>query len=280
MTTRLRRPEDLPDFRDPPLVETVLSLQFQPLRKLSLVHVGRLWHEFRDTFPVFEEHPPLPAVREDFGAPSPRRMEVTIEERLPMPRVCFLNRSETELIQFQPDRIIHNWRKAGLSSTPYPRYERVRANFREEVRRFQQFLSVEALGKMVIDQCEVTYANHIEPCDVWSRHGQIQGVLRNWTALESSFLPEAEDGSIQQRFVIRSDSGDPVGRLHTSLTPAWRAGGQSPILVLTLTARGQPIAEGIDGGFAFFDLGRAWIVKAFTDLTTNDMHRVWERSDA
>lgn len=280
MTTRLLRPEDLPDFQNPPLVETVLSLQFQPLPRLKSVHVGLLWHQFRDTFPLIEEHPPLNVVLETFGVPAPGQVEVTIEEKPPLPRVWFLNESETELIQIQADRFIHNWRKAGNISTPYPRYEGVRAKFRDEVRGFQQFLSDEELGQVVINQCEVTYVNHIEPCEVWRSHGQIEGVLRAWDARGRLFLPEAEGGRIEQRFVIRGDSGGPLGRLHVSLTPAWEAEGKSPILVLTLTARGSPISEGIDGAFAFLDLGREWIVKGFAELTTTEMHRVWERIDA
>ena len=280
MTTRLLRPDDLPDFRNPPLVETVLSLQFQPLRGFKSVHVGLLWHQFRDTFPLIEEHPPLNVARETFGVPAPGQVEVTIEEKPPLPRVWFLNASETELIQIQADRFIHNWRKSGKVSTPYPRYEGVRAKFRDEVRGFQQFLSDEKLGQIVINQCEVTYVNHIEPCEAWHSHGQIEGVLRAWDARGRVFLPEAEGGRIEQRFVIRSDSGGPLGRLHASLTPAWKVEGQSPILVLTLTARGSPIGEGIDGAFAFLDLGREWIVRGFAELTTTEMHRVWERIDA
>ena len=203
-----------------------------------------------------------------------------IEEKPALPRVCFLNQSETELIQIQTDRFIHNWRKAGNVPAPYPRYEGVRAKFRDEVSRFQKFLSDEKLGQVVVNQCEVTYVNHIEPCGAWRRLGQIEGVLRNWTARGRSFLPEPEGGRIEQRFVIRSDSGGPLGRLHTSLASAWKAEGQSPILVLTLTARGAPMGHGIDGAFAFLDLGREWIVKGFAELTTTDMHRVWGRIDA
>ncbi len=280
MMTRLPRPEDLPDFRDPPLVETVLSLQFRQLQGFSLVHLGMLWHQFRDAFPLIEEHPPLPSAHESFGMPSPAQMEVTIERKPPLPRLWLVNESETELIQIQEDRFIHNWRKAGKVSTPYPRYERVRAKFRDEVEKFQLFLTEERIGQITLNQCEVTYVNHIEPCEVWQRHGQMEGVLRNWTARESAFLPEVEGGRVQQRFVIRGDSGSPLGRLHASLVPAWTAGGQSPILVLTLTARGSPIGDGIDGAFAFFDLAREWIVKGFTDLTTTNMHRVWGRNDA
>ena len=277
MTTRLYRPEDLPEFRDPPLVETALSLQFQPLQGFSLVHVGLLWHKFRHTFPVIEEHAPLSAIGETFGVPSPRQVEVTIEGEPPLPRVWFLNESETELIQIQADRLTHNWRKTGKISTPYPRYERIRTSFRHELWEFQEFLTDEKLGKVAINQCEITYVNHIEPCEAWHEHGEIEGVLRAWTAQEHDFLPELEGGSIQQRFVIRSGSGGPLGRLHASLTPAWEAEGRSPILVLTLTARGSPLGQGIDGAFDFFDLGREWIVKGFSDLTTTDMHRVWRK---
>ena len=280
MMTRLLRPEDLPDFQSPPLVETVLSLQFQPLQGFRSVHVGLLWQQFRDTFPLIEEHLPLSVACETFDVPSPGQVEVTIEEKPPLPRVCFLNESETELIQIQTDRFIHNWRKGGRVSAPYPRYESVRAKFRDEVRRFQEFLSDEKLGQVVVNQCEVTYVNHIEPCKAWRRLGQIEGVLRTWTARGRSFLPEPEGGRIEQRFMIRRDSGGPLGRLHTSLTSAWKAEGQHPILVLTLTARGSPIGQGIDGAFAFLDLGREWIVKGFTELTTTDMHRVWGRIDA
>ena len=54
------RPEDLPDFRKPPLAETVLSLQFEPVAELTTAHVGLLWARFRKQFPMIEEHPPLP----------------------------------------------------------------------------------------------------------------------------------------------------------------------------------------------------------------------------
>ena len=278
--TQLSRPEDLPDFCSPPVVETVLSLQFEPIHRFSTVHVGLLWQKFRKDLLLMEEHPPLPPVVETFGKPTQSRIEVTIEEKPPLPRVWFLNESRTELIQVQADRFIHNWRKAAGSSTPYPRYEPIRERFREELAVFERFLSDEKLGRIVINQCEVTYVNHIEPCGVWGRHGQMQTVFRNWTSLESSFLPEAEGVAVHQRFVIPDETGGPVGRLHASVAPHWKKADGSPLLVLNVTARGAPLGEGTDGAFAFFDLGRRWIVQGFTDLTTSDMHCVWERRDA
>ncbi len=51
------RPEHLADFERPPAVETVLSVQFEPLPLLQTAHFGLLWNEFRMSFPKTEERP-------------------------------------------------------------------------------------------------------------------------------------------------------------------------------------------------------------------------------
>ncbi len=273
----MSRPKDLPDFRKPPVAETVLSLQFEPIAGLTTAHVGVLWQRFRQQLPLIEEHPPLPPVFEKFEPASPAQLEVTIEEKPPIPRVWFVDETKTELIQVQTNRFIHNWRKMeGME--PYPHYEPIRDKFRGEVAVLEKFLSEEKLDPIAVNQCEVTYVNHIEPSGVWYRHGRLENVFSMWRGLvNASFLPEAEAAGLRIRFVIPDGTGKPIGRLHLVVDPAWKKTDNSPILALNLTARGGPIGEGIEGAFAFFDLGRRWIVKGFADLTTPEMHRVWER---
>lgn len=87
MAVTTRRPKDLPDFRKPPLTETVLSLQFEPLPGMMSPHVGLLWQKFRKELPLIEHHAPLQPVLEKFGPPSPSPVEVTFEEQLPPPRI-------------------------------------------------------------------------------------------------------------------------------------------------------------------------------------------------
>jgi uncharacterized protein (TIGR04255 family) len=279
MALTTERPEDLPDFRRPPLAETVLSLQFEPVAGLTTAHLGLLWERLRKQLPVIEEHPPLPAMFEKFETPSPGQVEVTFEEKPPMPRVWFLNQAGSELVQVQADRFIHNWRKMeGLD--PYPRYEPIRDKFRNEVAALEEFLRDEKLGALTVNQCEVTYVNLIEPYSVWERHGQLEKALVMYSRMRSaSFLPEPQDVALRMRFVIPGQNGNPIGRLHAVVQPAWKKSDNSPILVLNLTARGAPIGEGIEGAFSFFDLGRSWIVKGFADLTTPEMQRMWERTD-
>jgi uncharacterized protein (TIGR04255 family) len=61
-----RGSENLTDFDDPPVVETVLSAQFEPLPSVQTAHLGLLWEEYRASFPKSAEHPPLDPVIEQF----------------------------------------------------------------------------------------------------------------------------------------------------------------------------------------------------------------------
>lgn len=279
MDLKTSRPNDLPDFSTPPVAETVLSLQFQPIEGLTAAHVGLIWQKFRDRLPFIEEQPSLRPVFETFDIPSPTQVEISFEEKPPIPRSWFLNESKTELVQVQSDRFIHNWRKLE-GAEPYPRYEPIRDRFRTEVKTLEQCLRDEKLGALSINQCEVTYINHIKPSGVWNSHGQLEAVLQNWAELPTpKFLPQMEDAAVRLRFVMEKD-GKRIGRLHVSLQPARKRADNSPIMNMTLTARGEPLGEGIEGAFTFFDLGREWIVRGFADLTTHEMWKAWGRNDA
>src|ERR1035437_1636199 len=108
-----QRAADLPNFENPPVVEVVLSIQFDPIVHLQTVQIGLLWAKFRREFPKVEERGPLNPVVERFGAPASPKIGVRFEAREipPLARVLFLNAPENQLVQVQPDRFIHNWRK-------------------------------------------------------------------------------------------------------------------------------------------------------------------------
>ena len=214
-------------------------------------------------------------VLENFGPPQPPRVEIAFGNKPPVPRVWFLSEANTALIQIQNNRFIHNWRKAG-SDTAYPRYEQVRDRFREEVLAFREFLDEERLGELSINQCEITYVNHLE-CGTGEASGdEAEQLFANWSPLPASaFLSTPEEVLLRWRFRIPNDAG----RLHVMAQPAWGLNGQR-IWTMNLMARGRPIGEGIEGAFRFFDMGRQWIVRGFTDLTTDFMHRHWGRVDA
>ncbi len=270
---------NLPDFTDPPVIEVALSVQFDPLAALRTPQIGLLWVEFRDRFPRMEEHPPRNPVIERFGVQRPPKASVQLETKLPVPRCWFLNETGTELIQVQQDRFVHNWRKVG-DGDEYPRYEHVRRTFSTELDAFRKFLTREHLGELAPNQCEVTYVNHIVSGEGWQRHGQLGEVVTVWASRYSdAFLSELEDVNFAVRYIIPDSGGNPLGRLHVRVDSAYRTSDNKPIFVMKLTARGRPDGEGIEGVFSFLDLGREWIVRGFTSVTSPQMHEIWGRRD-
>src|SRR3972149_399129 len=130
----------LPDFTDPPVVEVALSIQFDSIAKLHVPQLGLLWQDFRERFPVTEEHAPLGTAIERFGAPATGTVQARLEMLTspPLPRCWFLNTDGSELIQVQQDRFVHNWGKVGEGGR-YPRYDRRPETFaheRDTVRAF------------------------------------------------------------------------------------------------------------------------------------------------
>jgi uncharacterized protein (TIGR04255 family) len=273
------RQPDLPEYNRPPVSEVVLSLQFEPLEGMKAPLIGLLWQRFREHLPEIEEHPPLPHIVEQFGRPTPPKVDIVVEEKPPVSRVWFLTAEKSQLVQVQQDRFIHNWRKV-TGKEPYPRYVTIRQKFKEEVADLIEFLKEEGVGRIKIDQCEVTYVNQIEPSGFWQKFGDVSAVLRNWTDLPpEGFLPVAEDVGLRARYIILGDSGKPVGRLHVLFQPAWKKTDYTPVFTMNLTARGRPLGEGLEGAFAFLDLGHVWIVKGFADLCNETIQqRAWERT--
>ena len=272
------RPAHLPNYQDPPVVEVVLGVQFEQLEGFQTVHVGRLWQGFRKDYPKFVEQPPIGPAFETFGtrveAPTVQLKQFT---HAPLPRLWFVNEEETELIQFQPDKFLHNWRKV-KDRVPYPHYEHLREKFNSDLEKLEKLLKREKIGKLKPNQCEVSYINHILSPDVEDLHSSLGTLFRFWSDRN---IPKKtmmlEDTRIAMRFLIHSKTTkDPVGRLHVTAEPRKVADG-TPMIVLNLTARGRPDQATAQGVLDFLDRGREEIVEGFTALTTDKMQKRWGR---
>ncbi len=271
----------LRDFGNPPVIEVVLSAQFDPIKGLRGPQTGLLWQKFRDRFPKFEEHPPLEPVIESFGITRAKNVNLKFEliEGVPEIRTWFLSDRGDKLIQVQQDRFIHNWRKV-TDKDEYPRYGHVVSTFAKELAVFRDFIDEERLGELFFNQCEVTYVNHIVSGEGWSGHGQIDKVLRAWKEVDKeAFLQEPEDLRLAIRYIIPDDQNKPIGRLHISAVPLFRVSDNKPLLALTLTARCKPEGRGIEGLIESLNKAHEWVVRGFASATTPGMHEIWERCD-
>lgn len=274
--------QPLPSFKNPPVIETVLGVQFDPLTELQSCHLGALWErKFRKEFPRTEDRGPLDAVVETYGAPQTAvpRLRLQMVERPPVPRCWFVKADGSQLVQVQPDRFIHNWRKVGVHHD-YPRYDKIRSQFSMEMERFQEFLTNEGIGNIHANQWEVTYVNHIPANGIFSVHGEIEKLITIFSMdYSDNFLGTSEATQFSGRYLIRSDDGEFIGRLHITAQPVFSAENDNPLIILTLTARGKPIEESFEGILLSLDLGRQYVVRGFASITTEEAHVVWERDD-
>ena len=269
-----------PDFNKPPVTEVVLSLQFEPILGFKVPHYGLLWDRFREKKPITATKGILPPVFEQFGPPqTSQTIRFEVLQDPGVPRCWFENIKGTELIQVQQDRFIFNW-KSGNVGQSYPRYEKVRARFRTHFRVFETFIRENEMGEIVPNQCEVTYVNEINAGEGWARLGKLGSVFSVWSGrFSDGFLAEPEDAQFRFSQRILSAEGEPIGRLHASVEPRYRADDGSPILRFVLTARGAPIKPTKKAVFSFFDLAREYVVRGFASSTTKRMHTIWERND-
>jgi len=269
---------DLPKYAKPPVVEVAMSVQFDELADFKLVHFGQLWNYYRERYPKTENHPPLGSVIELFGKQGPERATLSVESGYPVGRCWYKSDDALRLVQIQPDRFILNWRKLD-TDVEYPSYATLRELFVKELNQFLVFVSEQELGDFTPTQCELTYVNHVPSRDGWSSRDELSNVLATWSNEPSRGfdLPPIEDLRFQWQYQFQELS-KPLGRLHVHVHSAVRTSDRTPILVLQLTARGAPLGGDVGGVLAFSDRAHEWIVRAFTTVTTERMHKLWERN--
>lgn len=271
MSHTASRPEHLPDFKRPPLNEAVLGVQFSPPKGYQQIHAGEVWALFKPDYPQVQEQPPLPPSFETFGLGQPsREAKLNIVTGASHDRFWFLRPAGDELIQFQQDRLLHNWRKVGDESNAYPRFEAMIERFKGELDKLQAYVTNLSSQALSINQCEVSYINHISVEQGDSLKAS------DWLRFVSFVGDEPEDFSVAFREIVHDDAGRPCGRLLCEASTGIKSGDQR-IIVMNLTVRGAPNGADISSALSFIGKGRDLIVSRFAELTTDKAHKKWER---
>lgn len=262
----------LPDFENPPAVETYMGAYFDPLESWKVPHFGLFWNRIKNDYPKVEVRAPIPSregVEFEFGVAGPQR-----ELKIPI-RCWFINQDDTRLIQVQNNVFIHNWRRPGGSQEPYSHYDDLRPIFEQEWRRLTEFLREQSLGKVNVLMCEVAYINHIDRGVGWDSFAELPRVFPSWSGVTSgSFLPHPQAVSIRAFYTMK----EPDGLLEISLQPALRQADAKDIMQLTVTGRCKPASSDEKEILSALDAAREWVVRGFTDFTSAKMHEIWRRT--
>ena len=250
-----------PSFDRPPIVEKLMGIEFSPLEKWEVPHFGLFWQEIRDSYPTFTVQPPLLAPQTEFISAGG------------VVRCWFHHESKTKLIQVQQDRFLYNWQKPNTYET-YPHHESIQPEFAEMWQKFCQFLEANEIGVPMINQCEITYINHLERGREWQKLSDLPNIINCWSNLSGNLLNVEPDlVAIQTSYSMP----DIEGKLIIQIQPAFDHESAKEILLLRLTASGKPTSFEAADLLSWFEAGRKCVVQSFVDLTSQEMHEFWGR---
>jgi uncharacterized protein (TIGR04255 family) len=283
----IQKPEKLPKFSNPPVVEVMLSAQFQQLTEMHVGHLGLLWDRFKNKLPRIAQQPALPHTIERKGVQQVPVMP-TFSMMAPadqVQRLWMISEDDSQLVQVQSDRFVCNWRRYRNVNVPYPSYDGYnRPEFEANFAKFREFVVDQGLGELKVDQCEASYVNHIKPGKGWTDFSQLDRVFKGWSSAYPRLAGSAANNiACRIRHEVSDSDGRFVGHLFVELDSAYAvptppSSELSPLFQLQLIVRGRPLQEGAQGVMEFMDFAHSIIVKSFAEITTPEMHKIWERT--
>jgi uncharacterized protein (TIGR04255 family) len=264
----------LVDFENPPVVEVVCSVIFKPLTAFLTPHIGLLWEKYKSDYPDCREFAPLDQGIDMF-ADFPPQIKIEIANVPPLPRVWFMQRQGSGIVQVQRDRFLYNWKKVS-EHDEYPRYHQVKLAFAGRFSDFRNFVTQNELGTVDPLQFEMTYINHLFQGEGWQSLEDIGKVFPDFMFRTPGerFLPVPFGVNWHTSFLLPERNG----RLHVMIRYAKLRETGRPLLILELTVRGITGEGSLDSMNSWFDTAREWIVRGFADLTGKEIQRdVWKR---
>lgn len=259
-------------FTRPPVTEVVCGITFD-LRELPLrtVHVGQFWERVRQRFPNVSEVPPLPAIIELLAAPSSSIPEALLTNLPPLRRSWFSSEDGFDLLQLQEDRFLYNWKWIS-KDTPYPEYTAIIAEFEKYVAEFDAFAKDESVGRLVIQQFELSYVNHIDSAHGYKVGEETKLFVDHLQSVRSErFLPPPEGIN----WVTSYNLPNAEGRLHVAARSGMRTMDGEKLVSLDLTARGISKDATVGSLRHWFDTAHDWITLGFVDITAPHLHEIW-----
>ncbi len=262
------------DFASPPIVELILGVQFSPLTKLTAGHFGLFWKELGSDWTDPEDGSLLEDQFELFDRPKwsvPVGLQLRLEPiRLPG-RFLLGHKSKDRLLQIQATRLHFNWRKReGF----YPSYKRLVTEFEDMFDRFAAFTERTGLGKLSLNQWELTYIDAFPKDEYWETPADWSAFL---PGLFCKLFPVDGLGiALEHRAAEWSYEIQPKrGRLHIATQPGRAGEDKRDALLLQMTARGSVGKGGAETLRSGLDLGHDAAWGAFLRVTSDEAKQRW-----
>jgi uncharacterized protein (TIGR04255 family) len=263
-----------PTFKNPPVVEFVLGVQFSPLVRLTTGHLGLFWQMLGvEEWGQPEDSPPIPDQFELFG-PEQIVERPGVRFRIgnigPLGRFVLKHNTESRLVQVQASRFHLNWRSNGDLK---PSYNALVGRFFEAYGKFADFVSKYELGELIPNQWEITYVDSYrqkeyewESPEDWPKI--IPGLFGKLTVTNDLTL---DHRAAAWSFIIPPSQG----RLHISAHMGkWRDDPEDTLIV-DMTARGPIGKGGVTSLKEGLDIGHRVSVESFIKMTSEKVKEKW-----
>jgi uncharacterized protein (TIGR04255 family) len=246
-------------FGKPPVNEVVLGRHFLQRPDFVAPYFGIFWSKIRDRFPKVEQTQPVFSSQEIFF----------LDPGTLLPRVWYVSADQAMLVQLQQNRFYYNWRQRP-DGVPYGRFP---ALLGESLHVWSVLneVAIELTGRpFQTTGGEITYVNFIEIKDASSTEIAQQSLQDFFWNKSDRFLPPPSGFSRMLNFPLPGAKGV----LDVQLGIAKNVQTGNDAIKLELTARAA-LVEG-DSYEDWINVAHDFLVAAFKDLTSSEMHKIWE----
>lgn len=260
-----------PTYKNPPVVEFILGVQFSDLSQWNSGFTGKFWDELGDDWPRISDAPPIQNAFESFESPIWRqhqKLQFSLEQEAKF-RSIIKHTSGARLIQIQPTRFLLNWRK---TENQKPSFKSLIEEFETNFQSFRDFVGANKLGDILPNQWELIYIDSFSKGKYWNSLDDFTDFLPGLYGKESSAVSEGlqiENRSADLVYEIKPRQG----RVHVnSRIGKW--GTSDEAVIVTTTARGPIHEDNLRHGL---DLGHKYAIEVFHKITSHSIKEIWEK---
>ncbi len=261
-----------PEFVNPPTVETVLGVQFEPIRGFRSHHYGWFWREYLNAkgFRNVSDERLLPTYVEAFDVPKLNLTKAENPEDKLGIRMKARSEDRSRTLQLQPNKLYLSWNRLNSEA---PRYATVKPQFTELVADLNSFAASAGLGPLQPNLWEVQYVNQIPSGELWEEP-------RDWHRVLPTLFPQVDPSITGLRFATYSgewhfEIEPKLGRVHVRVAKMIANHLEAPVLYLSLIARGEIGPNGSPDLATGMDLGHDACIRLFLELTSPAAHHAW-----
>jgi len=264
-----------PLYDRPPVSETLLGVQFKPLRGFGALHYGLYWHNCLSELGWLPEQdaPLFPRYAESFENSQLRPNQSKPEEQIVGVRISLKNEAGDRLLQFQPDKLYYSWQRTDSVENQRPHYAELKKEFGTLFRTLTDFATENELGPIQPDLWEVKYLNMVPPGSLWSEPHDWHQVLPSLFQPTVSPVDGLRFATFEGEWYYEIQPQ--LGRVRIRVAKMLLNQKPPPMLYIRLLARGEIGEKGLPDWPAGFDAGHAACNKLFNAVTSPKSQNEW-----